>query len=148
MKEEYENSTEVVSEEEFISSDVADFETPPSHQDKEHHSAVNNNTDSISSNGEKVEGSRYNLNVYSAAEGKEPENVSSNLDDVSATTTTDNDTDNAEFQSSTITVPTTTTTVISKELYQTKTTFLLLLLLMMMMLIRTHTANARIRLKI
>ena len=44
------------------------------------------------------------------AEGKEPENVSLNLDDAFATTTAANDIDNAEFQRSTEVVPTTTTT--------------------------------------
>ena len=66
---------EVNSEEESADSDVTD------------------NNDSVNSNGEFVEGSRYELNVNDAAEGKEPENVSSNLDDVSATTAVD-DVDN------------------------------------------------------
>ena len=48
---------------------------------------MNNNTDNVSSNEEKVKIRRYNLNVYSAAEGKKLKNVSSNLDDISATTT-------------------------------------------------------------
>ena len=47
LKKEYEKSTEVISEEESVNSDVADFETPVSHQDEEYHSAVNENTDSF-----------------------------------------------------------------------------------------------------
>ena len=70
-----EKSTKVISKEESVDSDVADFKTPLSHQDKEHHSAVNNTTDSDHSNGEMVEGSRYNLNVDAAVEGKEPETL-------------------------------------------------------------------------
>ena len=44
------------------------------------------------------------------AEGKELENVSLNLDDVSVTTTATDDINNIEFQRSTEVVPTTTTT--------------------------------------
>ena len=77
MKEEYEQS---------IDSDVVDFETPFSHQDEEYHSTVNNNTDSVNSNGEKAEENRYNSNVNTTAEGNAAGNVSSNLDDVAATT--------------------------------------------------------------
>ena len=79
LKEEYEKLAEVISEGESVDSDVADFETPFSHQDEEHYSAVNDNTNSVNSNREMVEGSRYYLNI----------NASLNLDDVAATTTAD-----------------------------------------------------------
>ena len=46
LKEGHEKST-VVSEEESVDSYVADFETPLSHQDDEHHSAMNDNTDNV-----------------------------------------------------------------------------------------------------
>ena len=79
MKEKYEQSVNFV---------VADFETPLSHQDKEHYSTMNDNTDSVNSNGDMVGGSVVNTIGTSTLEQKEkhPKNVSSNLDDVTATT--------------------------------------------------------------
>ena len=71
---------EVNSEEESVNSDVTD------------------NTDSVNSNWEFVEGSRHDLNVIS----KEPEHVNLNLDDGSATTTTADDINNEEFHLSLI----------------------------------------------
>ena len=68
-------------------SDVADFETPRSHQDREYHSAVNDDTDSVSSNEEVVEGSRYDMGINNTAERKEHEDGNSNLNTVAATAT-------------------------------------------------------------
>ena len=85
---------------------VADFETPLFHQDEGPHSAVNDNINSVYSNGKMVEGSRYNLNV----------NASSNLDDVAATANATADVfDNAKYQSSAVVVLKTTPVVISTE---------------------------------
>ena len=90
LKEGYAKST-VVSEEESVDS---------YHQDNGHHSAVNDNTENVSSYGEKVDGSRYNLNIYSAAETKEPENINSNLNlNIAAATAADDDIDNAKSPS-------------------------------------------------
>ena len=61
LKDEYEKSTEVISEEESIDSDVAEFETSPSHQEEEHHSVVYDNTDVVNSNGEIVD--NFNVNA-------------------------------------------------------------------------------------
>ena len=58
----YVESCVAISGKESADSDVADFETPLFHQEEEHYFAVYDNTDSVNSNGEVVEGSRYNLN--------------------------------------------------------------------------------------
>ena len=64
---------------------VADFETPLFHQDEGPHSAVNDNINSVYSNGKMVEGSKYDLDINDAAVRREHKDGDSNLNTVVAT---------------------------------------------------------------